>query len=54
MMRRYETTLPDSTGFLLTLPGVGFRLGYVVVQTATDIGTMLSALPILGYFTVTQ
>ena len=39
---------------VVTLTGVGFRLGYVVVQTATDIGTFLSALPILGYFTVSQ
>ena len=39
---------------VVTLTGVGFRLGYVVVQTATDIGTVLSALPILGYFTVMQ
>ena len=39
---------------VVTLTGVGFRLGYVVVQTATEIGTFLSALPILGYFTVTQ
>ena len=39
---------------VVTLTGVGFRLGYVVVQTANDIGTFLSALPILGYFTVTQ
>jgi TRAP transporter 4TM/12TM fusion protein len=39
---------------VVTLTGVGFRLGYVVVQTATDIGTALSTLPILSYFTVTQ
>ena len=39
---------------VVTLTGVGFRLGYVVVQTATDIGTFLSALPLLGYFTVMQ
>jgi TRAP transporter 4TM/12TM fusion protein len=39
---------------VVTLTGVGFRLGYVVVQTATDIGTFLSALPVLGYFTVGQ
>ena len=39
---------------VVTLTGVGFRLGYVVVQTATDIGTLLSSLPLLGYFTVTQ
>ena len=39
---------------VVTLTGVGFRLGYVVVQTATDIGTMLSSLPVLGYFVVTQ
>ena len=38
---------------VVTLTGVGFRLGYVVVQTATDIGTFLSALPVLGYFTIT-
>ena len=39
---------------IVTLTGVGFRLGYVVVQTATDIGIFLSALPLLGYFTVMQ
>lgn len=39
---------------VVTLTGVGFRLGFVVVQTANDIGTMLSALPILGYFSITQ
>ena len=39
---------------VVTLTGVGFRLGFVVIQTATDMGTMLSSLPILGYFTVTQ
>jgi len=39
---------------VVTLTGVGFRLGYVVVQTATDIGTMLSSLPVLNYFSVTQ
>ena len=39
---------------VVTLTGVGFRLGYVVVQTATDIGTFLSSLPVLGYFKVTQ
>jgi TRAP transporter 4TM/12TM fusion protein len=39
---------------VVTLTGVGFRLGYVVVQTATDIGTMLSAFGPLAYFTVTQ
>ena len=39
---------------IVTLTGVGFRLGYVVVQTATDIGTFLTALPLLGYFTVMQ
>jgi TRAP transporter 4TM/12TM fusion protein len=39
---------------VVTLTGVGFRLGYVVVQTATDIGGFLSALPVLSYFTVTQ
>lgn len=39
---------------VVTLTGVGFRLGFVVIQTATDIGTMLSSLPVLSYFTVTQ
>jgi TRAP-type uncharacterized transport system fused permease subunit len=39
---------------VVTLTGVGFRLGYVVVQTATDIGTFISALPVLGFFTATQ
>ncbi len=39
---------------VVTLTGVGFRLGFVVVQTATEIGTMLSSLPVLSYFTVTQ
>ncbi|MGJ8557495.1 MAG: TRAP transporter permease [Sulfitobacter geojensis] len=39
---------------VVTLTGVGFRLGYVVVQTATDIGGFLSTLPLLSYFTVTQ
>lgn len=39
---------------VVTLTGVGFRLGYVVVQTATDIGTFLSTVPVLSYFTVTQ
>jgi TRAP-type uncharacterized transport system fused permease subunit len=39
---------------VVTLTGVGFRLGYVVVQTANDIGTFLSALPVLGYFSVAQ
>ena len=39
---------------VVTLTGVGFRLGYVVVQTATDIGTFFSTLPVLGYFTVVQ
>ena len=39
---------------VVTLTGVGFRLGYVVVQTATDIGTFLSTFGPLAYFTVTQ
>lgn len=39
---------------VVTLTGVGFRLGFVVIQTATDIGNVLSSLPILSYFTVTQ
>lgn len=39
---------------VVTLTGVGFRLGYVVVQTATDIGNVLSQLPVLSYFVVEQ
>lgn len=39
---------------VVTLTGVGFRLGFVVVQTATDIGLSLSELWPLSYFTVTQ
>lgn len=39
---------------VVTLTGVGFRLGYMVIQTATDIGTMLSTLPLLDYFSVMQ
>jgi TRAP transporter 4TM/12TM fusion protein len=39
---------------VVTLTGVGFRLGYVVVQTATDLGTALSALWPLSVFTVQQ
>ena len=39
---------------VVTLTGVGFRLGYVVVQTATDLGTSLSELGPLSYFSVTQ
>ena len=39
---------------VVTLTGVGFRLGYVVVQTATDIGGFLSQLPVLSYFAIEQ
>jgi len=39
---------------VVTLTGVGFRLGYVVVQTATDIGGFLSTVWLLDYFTVGQ
>lgn len=39
---------------VVTLTGVGFRLGYVVVQTAQDIGATLATLPILSYFSVEQ
>ncbi|HKL46546.1 MAG TPA: TRAP transporter fused permease subunit [Roseovarius sp.] len=39
---------------VVTLTGVGFRLGYVVVQTATDMGGFLSALWPLSYFTIEQ
>ena len=39
---------------VVTLTGVGFRLGYVVVQTATDIGQTISTIYPLSYFTVGQ
>lgn len=39
---------------VVTLTGVGFRLGYVVVQTATDMGGFVSAIWPLSVFTITQ
>lgn len=39
---------------VVTLTGVGFRLGYVVVQTATDIGAFFGALWPFSYFAVAQ
>ncbi|MBN2906190.1 MAG: TRAP transporter fused permease subunit [Rhodobacteraceae bacterium] len=39
---------------VVTLTGVGFRLGYVVVQTATDIGGFLSTLWPLSFFAIEQ
>ncbi len=39
---------------VVTLTGVGFRLGYVVVQTATDIGETISTIWPLSYFGVEQ
>ncbi len=39
---------------VVTLTGVGFRLGYVVVQTATDIGTSISAIYPFSYFGIEQ
>jgi len=39
---------------VVTLTGVGFRLGYVVVQTATDIGDVLGSIWPLSYFTIEQ
>jgi len=39
---------------VVTLTGVGFRLGYVVVQTATDIGAVLSTIWPLSYFVIEQ
>ncbi len=39
---------------VVTLTGVGFRLGYVVVQTATDIGASISTLYPFSYFGVEQ
>lgn len=39
---------------VVTLTGVGFRLGYVVVQTATDIGTFVGGIWPLSYFAIEQ
>ncbi|MCF6344472.1 MAG: TRAP transporter fused permease subunit [Devosiaceae bacterium] len=39
---------------VVTLTGVGFRLGYVVVQTATDLGTVIGSIWPMSFFTVTQ
>lgn len=39
---------------VVTLTGVGFRLGYVVVQTATDIGTIVGSIWPLSYFAIEQ
>lgn len=39
---------------VVTLTGVGFRLGYVVVQTATDIGDFVGNIWPLSYFTIQQ
>ncbi len=39
---------------VVTLTGVGFRLGYVVVQTATDLATLGGTLWPLSLFSVTQ
>ncbi len=39
---------------VVTLTGVGFRLGYVVVQTATDIGATFSNIWPLSYFAIGQ
>jgi len=38
---------------VVTLTGVGFRLGYIVLQTANDIGGLLSTLWPLSYVSVT-
>ncbi|MHA7849545.1 TRAP transporter permease [Roseovarius sp.] len=39
---------------VVTLTGVGFRLGYVVVQTATDIGNIAGSVWPLSLFTIGQ
>ena len=39
---------------VVTLTGVGFRLGYVVVQTATDIGTAVGGIWPFNFFDVQQ
>jgi TRAP transporter 4TM/12TM fusion protein len=39
---------------VVTLTGVGFRLGYVVLQTATDIGSVMGSVWPFSYFAVSQ
>jgi len=39
---------------VVTLTGVGFRLGYVVVQTATELGDTVAAIWPLSMFSVSQ
>lgn len=39
---------------VVTLTGVGFRLGYVVVQTATDMGAVIGDIWPLNFFSVEQ
>lgn len=39
---------------VVTLTGVGFRLGYVVVQTANDLGAFVGGIWPLSYFEVPQ
>ena len=39
---------------VVTLTGVGFRLGFVVVQTATDMADVLGNLWLLNYFSIEQ
>ncbi|WP_120497082.1 TRAP transporter permease [Kiloniella sp. EL199] len=39
---------------VVTLTGVGFRLGYVVIQTATDLGNLIGNIWPLSYFAIEQ
>ena len=39
---------------VVTLTGVGFRLGYIVVQTAMEFGTLIGSIWPLSYFTISQ
>jgi TRAP transporter 4TM/12TM fusion protein len=39
---------------VVTLTGVGFRLGFVVIQTANDLGIFVSGIWPFGYFDVSQ
>lgn len=39
---------------VVTLTGVGFRLGYIVVQTAMEFGTTIGAIWPFSYFAVSQ
>ncbi|MBO6816422.1 MAG: TRAP transporter permease [Rhizobiaceae bacterium] len=39
---------------VITLSGSGFRIGGIVIQTANDLGSFFSALPVFSYFGIQQ